>query len=327
MAEKKKVILDCDTGLDDAIAIMLAARHLDVLGVTAVMGNCTVDDATTNSIKVLEAIGLADQICVHRGQARPMVAPPRAPGRIHGPHGLGDVELPEPVHASSDVPAVDFIAETAMRTEGVTIIATGPLTNVAEAFNREPRAAGRVAEVVMMGGSVFGGSVTPAAETNVSADPEAAHVVFNSGAHVKMAGVNLTRQATYTLDQIEGLRGIGTRTADLAADLASYYARSFARPGQPASCRINDACAVAWAIDPSIITAAPMHIDVELAGTLTRGMTVCDCRHLMGTDPKVDIEREPQKDFVGEAPNAEGALELDFPAFRELLSSTLASYE
>ena len=324
---KRRVILDCDTGLDDAIAIMLAVPHLDVLGITAVAGNCAVEYAARNSLKILEAVGAADGIGVYQGSARPLVAAPRPVSTVHGAHGLGDIELPEPVHALQPEHAVDFIVRTAMATDGTTIIATGPLTNVAEALNREPRLTARLDEVIMMGGSVLGGSITPAAETNVSADPEAAHIVFGSGVHVKMAGVNLTRQCTYTLEQVEELRGIGTRAADLAADLASYYARHGTRSVGARSCRINDACAVAWAIEPALIRSAPMHVDVELSGALTRGMTVCDSRHLMGTDPKVDIEREAQREPMGEAPNAEVALELDFPAFRELLSSTLSAYD
>ena len=301
MENKKKVILDCDPGHDDAFGIMLAVQHLDVLGITTIGGNCTLENVTRNAIKVLEVLGVAD--------------------RIGGP------VLPEPTHAAQNKHAVDFIVDTVMSTDDVTLIATGPLTNIASAINREPRIVERVKELCIMGGSVTYGNWTPAAEFNIFVDPEAASRVFNSGMHVKMTGINLTRQCELTAKHVAKFREIGTKAANLAADLTDFFIGACEEESELTGATMHDACAVAWVIDPSLITAVPMHIDIELHGALTRGMTVCDYRHLRGTVPAVDLERTPTMGYRGEEPNAEAALELDFPGFVDLLNSTLENYD
>lgn len=252
----------------------------------------------------------------------PLVTAPQ----FHGETGLDGPVLPEPTHAPRDQHAVDFIVDTVMSNDDVTIIATGPLTNIAAALNREPRIAERVSEICIMGGSVTFGNWTPAAEFNIYVDPEAAYRVFNCGAHVKMTGINLTRQCCIGIPHMEKFREIGTKAANFAADLTDFFIQQDIALGEPPIACMHDACAVAWIIDPSLIVAAPMHIDVELNGTLTRGMTVCDYRHLRGVDPKVDIERDPQMTLRGEGTNAEGALELDFDRFMDLLYTTLGNY-
>ena len=320
---KKRVILDCDPGHDDAFALMLAAQNLDLLGVTTIGGNCTLENVTNNAIKVLEVMGKADEIGVYPGHSCLMVAPLINAPQFHGETGLDGPDLPECAHEARDVHGVDFIVDTVMRVDDVTIIATGPLTNIAAAVNREPRIAGRIREVCIMGGSVTFGNWTPAAEFNIFADPEAASRVFNSGVHVKMAGVNLTRQCCLTSEHVERFRQIGTKTANLAADLTEFFiGTSKANSALTGAC-MHDACAAAWVIDPTLITSVDMHIDVELDGKLTRGMTVCDYRHLRTTDPAIDLSRTPTMSVRGKNPNAEGALELDFPGFLDLLYKTL----
>ena len=323
----KKVILDCDPGHDDAFAIMLAVQHLDVLGITTIGGNCTLENVTRNAIKVLEVLGKADEIGVYPGHDRPMVVPLVTAPMFHGETGLDGPVLPDPVHAPREMHAVDFIVDTVMNTDDVTIIATGPLTNIAAALNREPRIAERVSEICIMGGSVTFGNWTTAAEFNIYVDPEAAYRVFNCGAHVKMTGINLTRQCCMTQEHVGRFRQIGTRAANLAADLTEFFIEQDIKQGEPPIACMHDACAAAWIVNPDLITAAPMHIDVELAGSLTRGMTVCDYRHLRGVNPEVDIERESQMAYRGKAPNAEAALELDFPGFMNLLYDTLSAYD
>lgn len=323
---KKKVILDCDPGHDDAFAIMLAVQNLDVLGITTIGGNCTLENVTRNAIKTLEVLGKADEIGVYPGHERPLVAPLVTAPQFHGETGLDGPVLPEPTHKPQDKFAVDFIVDTVMSTDDVTLIATGPLTNIAAALNREPRLVERVKEICVMGGSVTFGNWTPAAEFNIYVDPEAAYRVFNSGLHVKMTGINLTRQCCVTEKHIAKFREIGTKAANFAADLADYFLETCEDETHLTGATIHDACAAAWVIDPNLIKSAPMHIDIELKGELTRGMKVCDYRHLRGVDPAVDLEREPQMDFRGEAPNAEAALELDFPGFMDLLYTTLRNY-
>jgi pyrimidine-specific ribonucleoside hydrolase len=323
---KKKVILDCDPGHDDAFAIMLAVQHLDVLGVTTIGGNCTLDNVTRNALKVLEVIGAADDVPVYAGHSCPMVVPLVTAPNFHGVTGLDGPVVPDPTHNAQPEHAVDFIVDTVMHTDHVTLIATGPLTNIAAAINREPRIVDRVDEICIMGGSVTFGNWTPAAEFNIFVDPEAAARVFESGMHVKMTGLNLTRQCGFTPETVKKFRSLGTKAGDFAADLTDYFIDSNVRAKEPPLACMHDACAAAWVIDPSLIKAAPMHIDVELNGRLTRGMTVCDYRHLRGIRPGVDLEREPQMAFRGEKPNAEGALELDYQGYLDLVCRTLSNY-
>lgn len=321
----KKVILDCDPGHDDAFAIMLAVQHLNVLGITTIGGNCTLEKVTKNALKVLEVINRTE-IPVYPGHSCPMVAPLVTAPQFHGESGMDGPVLPEPKIQAQKKHAVDFIVDTVMNTEDVTLIATGPLTNIAAAINREPRIVDRVKELCIMGGSVTYGNWTPTAEFNIFVDPEAASRVFNSGLHVKMTGINLTRQCCLTSEHVEKFREIGTKAANFAADLTEYFIDSTIKSAKLTGANMHDACAVAWIINPDLIKAADMHIDVELKGELTRGMTVCDYRHLRGTDPAVDLCRIPTMEVRGEKPNAEAALELDFDGFLSLLYDTLKNY-
>ena len=215
----KKVILDCDPGHDDAFAIILAAKHLDLLGITTIGGNCSLENVTINALKTLEVIGRED-IPVYKGHECPLTMPLVTAPQFHGPSGMDGPVLPDPITKHQKKHAVDFIVDTVMTTEDVTLIATGPLTNIAAAINREPRIIERVKEISIMGGSVTYGNWTPMAEFNIFVDPEAAYRVFNSGIHVKMCGVNLTRQCLLTQKNIDEFRVIGTKTANFAADLS-----------------------------------------------------------------------------------------------------------
>jgi len=320
-----KVILDCDPGHDDAFAMMLAVKHLDVLGITTIGGNCSLENVTRNALKVLEVLGRTD-VPVYAGHSGPLVAPLVTAPQFHGESGMDGPVLPEPKTKARREHAVDFIVESAMGNAGLTIIATAPLTNVAAALNREPRIAGRIKEISLMGGSVTFGNWTPAAEFNIFVDPEAAYKVFNSGVRIKMSGINLTRQCCLTSEHVRKFREIGTKAALFAADLTEFFIGATVKSASLSGANMHDACAVAWVIDPSMIKGAEMRIDVELKGEYTRGMTVCDYRHLRGTDPAIDLYRTPTMEPRGGKPNAEAGLELDFPRFLDLLYSTLASY-
>lgn len=321
----KKVILDCDPGHDDAFAMMLAVQHLDVLGITTIGGNCTLDNVTKNALKILEVLERTD-IPVYPGHSCPMVTPLVTAPQFHGETGLDGPVLPEPVIKAQNKHAVDFIIETVMNLDDVTLIATGPLTNIAEAISREPRIVDRVRELSIMGGSVTYGNWTPAAEFNIFVDPESAYRVFNSGMHVKMSGVNLTRQCCLTAEHVKKFREIGTKAAHLAADLTEFFIDVTVKSAALSGANMHDACAVAWIIDETLIKAVPMHIDIELKGEYTRGMTVCDYRHLRGVESEIDIHRKPTMEVRGEKPNAQAGLELDFEGFMSLLYKTLKAY-
>lgn len=325
MAEKQKIILDCDVGHDDAFALMLAVAHLDVLGVTGMGGNVTLENVVTNIRKVLELVGRTD-VPVFAGHSCPTVVPLVTAPEFHGPSGLDGPDLPLPKMQIQKQHAVDFIIDTVMAHDGVSLVATAPLTNIAAAINREPRIINRIKEISLMGGSATYGNHAPMAEFNIMVDPEAAYRVFNSGIHIKMSGLNLTRQCSIEENHVSHFREIGTRAANAAADMADFYLSRSKIAAKRKGAVMHDACAVAWLIDPSLITSVPMHVDVELHGTLTRGMTVCDSRHLNCTDPKIDYARTPQSDVFGKAPNAEVGMELDFDRFINLLYDTLAGF-
>jgi pyrimidine-specific ribonucleoside hydrolase len=304
---------------------MLAAKHLDVLGITTIGGNCSLENVTRNALKTLEVIGRTD-IPVYPGHSRPMVAELVTAPQFHGETGLDGPILPEPTIKAQKTHAVDFIVETVKSTDGVTLMPTGPLTNIAQALNRAPEIVGKVREICLMGGSVTFGNWTPAAEFNIFVDPEAAHRVFNSGIPIKMVGINLTRQCCLTTSHRDEILKIPTRAAKFAADLLDFFIGASKDAASLAGANLHDACAAAWLIKPELIISAPMHITVELKGEYTRGMTVCDYRHLRCEAPETDLTNTPTMVHRGEKPNAQGALRLDFEGFMELLLDTLRNY-
>jgi len=325
MPDKRKVIIDCDPGHDDAFAVMLGAMHLDVLGLTTIGGNCSLENVTRNALKILEVIDRED-IPVYPGHSRPMVRELVTAPQFHGESGMDGPILPEPKIQPQKTHAVDFIVETVKNIGGVTLMPTGPLTNIAQALNRAPEIAGQVREICLMGGSVTFGNWTPTAEFNIFVDPEAAHRVFNSGIPIKMAGINLTRQCAVTAKHRDEILKIPTRAAKFAADLLDFYMDASKKAANLPAANLHDACAAAWLIKPELITAAPMHITVELNGEYTRGMTVCDYRHLRCETPQTDLTNTPTMDYRGEKPNAEAALRLNFAGFMKLLKDTLREY-
>lgn len=320
----KKVIVDCDPGHDDAFAIMLALKHLDVLGITTVGGNQVLEKVTINALKILEVMDRLD-VPVYIGHPGPMVVNLVTAPMFHGESGMDGPVLPPPNLKAQTQHGVDFIVDTIMSTEEVTLVATGPLTNIAAAINREPRIAKRVNEISIMGGSVTFGNWTPAAEFNIFVDPEAAHKVFESGMHVKMCGINLTRQAILSTKELTDFEAIGSRVSKFCADLLRFFLASSSEVAG-GGVSVHDPCAVAWLIDPTLFKAAEVHVSVELRGDSTRGMTVCDLRHLRGPDPAVDLLRMPMAAFRGKAPNCEAALELDVQRFLKLIRETIVMY-
>jgi purine nucleosidase len=271
----KKIILDCDPGIDDALAIVYAAgcAELNLLGITTVAGNVSLDKTTANALRVSEFIG-AD-VPVTPGCAAPLLRPPISAEHVHGADGLRGARLPsasarpQPGHAS------DFIIETVLGAPGdVTLIAVGPLTNIALALRREPRVAREVQDFVIMGGSATRGNVTPAAEFNIACDPEAASIVFSAGWTVTMVGLDVTLQALAD-ERVTGRLGALGRLADmlLIPCLGGYADGSDDRP--PA---VHDLCAVAHVARPGLLGCQPARVEVETAGRWTSGMTVTDFR-------------------------------------------------
>lgn len=312
MDERAAVVLDCDPGQDDAMAILLAARHLDVVGITTVHGNQSLDKVTRNALQVLTLAGL-EHIPVHPGAARPLVGEAHHAAEVHGDSGLDGARLPEAGVGPRARHAVDFIRAAAVEHAPLTLVATGPLTNVAIALRLDPTLAERLERISLMGGAVAAGNVTPVAEFNVWADPEAARLVFASGVPIRMSGLDLTHQALVGPRELDRLRGGGGRVAGACADLLGFYSRRVRARTGLAGAPLHDPCAVAWTVDPGLVEARPMHVDVELRGELTRGMTVCDTR--------------PVPEGTEEQPaNAQVGLRLDADAFLDLFTETVLSY-
>ncbi len=323
MAEGRyRIIHDVDTGHDDALAILLAAPHLEILGITTVSGNAPLSKTTVNTLKILELARLTT-IPVAAGMDRAMLAERLHGAAIHGESGMDGPVLPAPTTPLDPRHGVQFLIETVRQNPGCWLVPTGPLTNVAMALRQAPDLASRLAGISLMGGTTLGGNVTPAAEFNIYVDPEAAAVVFESGAPIKMFGLNVTRQALVLDDEVRRIRAIGTHFAEIVAQLLEFYngtaRRVFGRKGG----WLHDPCAVAWMIDPSLFEFQPMHVAVELCGTRTRGMTVCDFRYEGGTADHIPIEGGMRR---GQPPNADVAIRLDRARFFDLLISTLATY-
>lgn len=273
---KPKIVLDCDPGVDDMFAIFCALRYCELVAVTSVAGNVGIDATTRNALGILELAG-AD-VPVHSGAATPLMGNPtdRA-AHVHGETGLGGVDLP-PLQtdvASDDAPQaiLDLTADGT-----VALVAVGPLTNVALAMRRDPSLAGRLPQLVIMGGSTDSGNVTSHAEFNIWADAEAADLVFSSGVPLTMAGLNLTRQVSMGSQEIQRLRESGTATGEAAADALDYYSDfSLANYGVKKSA-MHDPCAVLQLSHADLFGCSAMAVAIETAGTHTRGMTVCDQR-------------------------------------------------
>ena len=298
------ILVDCDPGHDDAIALLLAlaSPEVELLGVTTVHGNQTLEKTTANAIRVLELVGRGE-VPVAAGADRPLARELFVASYVHGESGLDGPALPPPQARPVAQHAVDFLAE---RIEpGVVLVPTGPLTNVALLLERHPDA--RPERIVLMGGSIGLGNVTPAAEFNVWADPEAAHRVFTSGLDVTMAGLDVTHKALVTPEHAEHLRAAG-RVGAVVAELLDFYSvfhrETYGWHGSP----IHDAVAVAHVIRPDLLELAERHVAVETESELTRGRTV------------VDLYRR-----TGREPNAKVAVGIDAEGFLDLLEKRIAS--
>jgi inosine-uridine nucleoside N-ribohydrolase len=289
-------ILDCDPGHDDAIAILLAlaSPEVELLGVTTVAGNATLANTTANAIRVLDFAGRAD-IPVAAGADRPLVRDAVAAAGTHGDTGLDGPQLPPPGRRPDTRHAIDLIAELALgHGQPVTLVATGPLTNVGLFLARHPGAGAALHRIVLMGGSIGLGNVTPSAEFNIWADPEAAQRVFTSGLDVTMVGLDVTHQALIDRDAAERMRGSG-RAGRLVAELVDFYGRAHTHmAGSP----IHDAVAVAELIDPDMLTLQQVHIDVDCC-SLGRGRTVVDLQGVTGLPRTCRVATGIRPDFAG----------------------------
>jgi inosine-uridine nucleoside N-ribohydrolase len=316
---KPIAIIDCDPGHDDVMAILLGARTLDLRGITTVHGNASQEQTTRNARQTVEFAELT-HIPIAAGLARPLVRQPRYAPHVHGVSGLDGPTLAPPTVALHPQHAVDFLIAQSHTLPDLHLVPVGPLTNIATALNRDPTLATRIKQISLMGGSLTFGNSTPAAEFNILCDPEAAHVVFTSGIPIKMIGLNVTHQVLATPEYRAQIRKIGRRSTTHVADMLDFYSAGEATTTGLAGGSMHDPLAVAALIDPDILTFEPMHVAIELTGTQTAGMTLCDGRHL-GPDFRA-LKRRTR----GEAPNAEVAVAVNANRFWELFLDILATY-
>ena len=272
-----RIILDTDPGIDDALALFLALASPEVTleAVTTVQGNVSVEQTTRNALTLLSLAGRTD-IPVARGSAEPLVRARIDAAHVHGYNGLGDVALAEPTIAPVKQHAVDLIIEKIMQDPGeITLVAIGPLTNIALAVRREPRIAQHVREVVIMGGAVrVPGNVTPSAEFNVFADPQAAHIVFHAGWPLRLVSLDVTNRVSMQRQQVETLAADGGKVITVIQQMMVYYFDVFGPMYGTTTFQMHDPLCLAAALQPDLVTWEPAYVDVELAGTLTLGETV-----------------------------------------------------
>jgi inosine-uridine nucleoside N-ribohydrolase len=301
VARPTPIILDCDPGHDDAIALLLAlaSPELEVLGITTVHGNQTVGKTTANALRVLDLVGRTD-VPVAAGADRPLVRELSVAAHVHGESGLDGPVLPPPTHLPIAQPAVDFAVEQLVNSpQPVTLVPTGPLTNVARIL--DVTGGENVERIVLMGGSIAEGNMTPAAEFNIWADPEAAARVLGSGLDVTMIGLDVTHQALLTSGMADELRGrgrVGAFVADLVQFFSRYHEETYGWDGAP----VHDAVAVAHVLREGLVATRWRNVEVELESELCRGRTVVDLWQRTARPPNVHV-----------------GVELDAAAFFDLL--------
>jgi inosine-uridine nucleoside N-ribohydrolase len=313
MPAPRRVVLDCDPGHDDAMAILLAAASpaIELEAITTVAGNQTLEKVTLNARRVCSVAGIVD-VPVAAGRDRPLRRSPIVAGEIHGASGLDGVDWAEPTVPLDPRDGVDLIIERAMARmdRALTIVAIGPLTNVAAAIEREPRVAARLERISIMGGAIGLGNWTPSAEFNIHADPEAAAIVLRAGVEVTLVPLEVTHRALATEAVLDRIAALGTPVAEMSVALMRYFADTYERVFGFPDPAVHDPCAVAAVIDPAIVETRHVNVQVDTTEGISAGRTACD---LYGT--------------TGLAPNADVGVDLAADAFWDLLITAIASYD
>lgn len=313
--EKRRIILDCDPGHDDAVGIILAGNNpkIELLGITTVGGNQSIDKVTKNALNICQLLDINVPVC--QGMAHAIIRNGfaiRFPDQVmvHGESGLDGPVFEELKREKDPRHAVDFIVETVLASDKpVTLVATGPLSNVAFAIRKEPKILENIDEIVIMGGVYQNGNVTPAAEFNIFADAEAAYVVFNCGRPVTMMGLDLTRQALCYPEIVDRMSKIDTKAAKLFVDMMKFFCKTqketYGWEGGP----LHDPTTIAYLIDPDCMELKAMHTDIDITGGPSHGRTNCDF---------FNITDEPK--------NTKVAVKLNVERFWDIVEEGLKSY-
>lgn len=307
---RTKIILDCDPGHDDAIAIMIAAKHpaIDLLGITAVAGNQTLEKTLPNALNVVECLGI--DVPVYGGMSLPMVRDQVVAENIHGVSGMDGPVFPAHSRLAEKEHAVTYIINTLMESDGdITLVPVGPLSDIAMAMRMEPRILPKIRQIVLMGGSTGHGNATAAAEFNFYADPEAASVVFKSGVSIAMMGLNLTDQTICTLDIIERMEKTDNKAGKLFGELMRFTLETQRIHNGLAAGPVHDVTCIAYLICPEIFTMKEMYVEIDTTGSVGYGASFCEswgCSH--------------------KKPNALVGVSLDLEKFWDLIEETIRCY-
>ena len=310
MSRREKIILDVDTGHDDAIAILVAAKSdkIDLRGITVVAGNQTLPKTLKNTLDICDFANI--DVPVYAGMHKPLVKNQLEVSEVHGDSGLGDIPFPDTTKEAEPKHAVDFIIEEALKSNGeLILVPTGTLTNIAMALNLKPEIKEKIKKIVLMGGACGTGNATPSAEFNIYTDPEAAEVVFNSNVPIVMTGLDLTSQALADDKVINRIKNLNNRVANLTLKLLELYGETYREFYGFEHPPVHDPCTVAKIIDDNVFTTKKMRVDIETKSELTRGRTVCDVHNRTGREP-----------------NAEVAIDLDKDRFWDIVINNLGKY-
>ncbi len=274
---KIPVIIDVDTGIDDAVALVLALKSdmLDIKGITTVAGNQTIEKTTRNTLDVVEYMGRKD-VRVAMGRSKPIVREQIIAAYAHGESGLGTAVLPKAENAPLELDAVSFIKKTLEESEEkITLAPTGPLTNIAILLLAYPHLKEKIEKIVLMGGGAYRGNSNATAEFNIYADPEAANVVFASGVPIVMCGLDVTMKAIVYNEEIQKIKAMGTKTGDFVAEAFNFYLEGYRRGGLDGVC-VHDAVVITYLLHPQAIEVKPAVARVDIDGKNTYGATICD---------------------------------------------------
>ncbi len=304
------IVLDCDPGHDDALAILLAAADpsLELVAITTVAGNQSLDKTALNARRICTVAGIRE-VPIAAGCDRPLVRSRIASPEIHGESGLDGPAFGPPTVPLDPRHAVDLIVEASFEHDGLILVPTGPLTNIATALARDPSLVQRLRRIVLMGGAMGLGNVTPAAEFNIAADPEAARAVFESGVPITMVPLETTHQALATPAVIERIAALDFPLAHVCVELLGFFAETYLRVFGFSAPAVHDPCAVAWVIDPTLVPTRRMRVDIETDAEFSYGRTVCDAYGVTGREA-----------------NAEVGTGLEVERFWSLLIEAIASY-
>ena len=306
----RKIILDCDPGHDDAVAIMMAGIHpsLELLGITVVAGNQTLEKTVNNALHITQHLGI--DVPVYAGCGRPIIRESIIAEFIHGKSGLDGPVFDPLVKKVEEKHAVNFIVETLMASkEKITLVPTGPLTNIAMAMRLEPRICEKIEEIVLMGGSASNGNITPAAEFNIYVDPEAAKIVFDSGCRIVMCGLDVTRKVRCYQEVIDRMNLIGNKASTLFKEMMEFYNEtqlsSFGWVGGP----LHDPVTITYLIDPTVLTLTECNVEIDYRSDISFGRTNCDLI-----------------DFAGKPHNACVATDINVERYWDILEDCLKRY-